>query len=459
MKVVKFGGSSVASATQYKKVANIILADKDRKAVIVSAPGKRHENDVKTTDLLIQLAGSVNDEGYDQSIFDKVLFRYKEIIEELGLPSGLEEEIAGSLLELISLYKYNEERLLDALKSSGEDNNAKVMTAYLNSLGQKAVYISPKEAGMVVTDEPGNAQILPEAYEKIAELRNREGILVIPGFFGYSYQGNIVTFPRGGSDITGSIIAAGMDAVEYENFTDVDSVYCVNPKMVENPCEMKEITYREMRELAYSGFSVFHDEALQPVFQKGIPVRVKNTNRPEAPGTRIVLDRELNGRPVVGIASDTDFCSVNITKYLMNRELGFGRKLLSILEDEGISYEHTPSGIDNISVILRSYELDNGKEERVIERIKNELLVDDINIERNLAMIMVVGEGMKHTVGIASKAAQALAESQSNIKMINQGSSEVSMMFGVDGGSVVRAVNCLYKAYFTANPSKEKSIH
>ncbi|MGD7044495.1 aspartate kinase [Jeotgalibacillus proteolyticus] len=456
MKVVKFGGSSVASAEQYKKAGSIILADQARKAIVVSAPGKRFDGDEKTTDLLIQLARSVQDGQYNQIFFEAVLERYYEIIEDLGLDQELKEQLEGILKELISLYGEDGERLLDALKASGEDMNARVMTAYLVSLGHQASYVSPKDAGMVVTDEPGNAQILPEAYERISKLRSLEGILVIPGFFGYSYQGNIVTFPRGGSDITGSIIAAGMDAEEYENFTDVDSVYCVSPKMVDHPCELKEITYREMRELAYSGFSVFHDEALQPVFQKGIPVRVKNTNRPEAAGTRIVLERELNGQPVIGIASDTDFCSVNITKYLMNRELGFGRRLLAILEDEGISYEHTPSGIDNLSVILRSHQLENGKEKRVIDRIEKELEVDDINIERNLAMIMVVGEGMKHTVGVASKAAQALAESGANIKMINQGSSEVSMMFGVDGASVMKAVNHLYRAYF---PSNERQLN
>ncbi|KIL52950.1 aspartate kinase [Jeotgalibacillus campisalis] len=448
MKVVKFGGSSVASAEQYKKAGSIILSDHARKVIVVSAPGKRFDGDEKTTDLLIKLAQTVQNGSYNEKLFKAVLERYNEIIEELGLDEHLKGQLEGNLRELISLYGEDKDRLLDALKSSGEDMNARLMTSYLQSLGHKASYVSPKEAGMIVTDEPGNAQILPEAYERIAQLRTREEILVIPGFFGYSYQGNIVTFPRGGSDITGSIIAAGMDAEEYENFTDVDSVYCVSPKMVDKPCELKEITYREMRELAYSGFSVFHDEALQPVFQKGIPVRVKNTNRPEAAGTRIVLERELNGQPVIGIASDTDFCSVNITKYLMNRELGFGRRLLAILEDEGISYEHTPSGIDNLSVILRSHQLENGKEERVLDRIKKELDVDDINIERNLAMIMVVGEGMKHAVGVASKAAQALADSGSNIKMINQGSSEVSMMFGVDGASVVNAVNHLYRAYF-----------
>ncbi|AJD92667.1 aspartate kinase [Jeotgalibacillus malaysiensis] len=450
MKVVKFGGSSVASATQYKKVASILAADPERKAVIVSAPGKRHEGDTKTTDLLIRLAESVGERDFDESAFQAVLKRYQDIIDELELDSSLMTEVEGHLHEVISMYRQSKDRLLDGLKASGEDLNAKVMAAYLTSLGRKATYISPKRAGMIVTDEPGNAQILPESYPEIAKLRGVEGVLVIPGFFGYSYEGNIVTFPRGGSDITGSIIAAGLDATEYENFTDVDSIYCVSPKMVDQPRELKELTYREMRELAYSGFSVFHDEALQPVVHKKIPVCVKNTNRPEAKGTRIVASRELDGHPVIGIASDEGFCSINMTKYLMNRELGFGRKLLAILEDEGVSYEHTPSGIDNMSVILRSHQLYNGQEARVLNRIREELQVEDLYVERDLAMIMVVGEGMNQTIGIASKATQALAQAGANIKMINQGSSEVSMMFGVNVADVEKAVRSLYHIYFPA---------
>ncbi|TFE00004.1 aspartate kinase [Jeotgalibacillus sp. R-1-5s-1] len=452
MKVVKFGGSSVASASQYKKVAAILAADPERKAVVVSAPGKRHEGDTKTTDLLIRLAESVDDKSFNEEAFQAVVARYRDIVEDLELDVRFMTEVESHLHEVISFYRHSKDRLLDGLKASGEDLNAKVMTAYLKSLGREVTYVSPKKAGMIVTDEPGNAQILPEAYPEIAKLRDHPGLLVIPGFFGYSYEGNIVTFPRGGSDITGSIIAAGLDATEYENFTDVDSIYCVSPKMVQQPRELKELTYREMRELAYSGFSVFHDEALQPVVQKKIPVCVKNTNRPEAPGTRIVHERKLDGRPVIGIASDEGFCSINITKYLMNRELGFGRKLLAILEDEGISYEHTPSGIDNMSVILRDHQLYNGQEKRVLDRIREELKVDDLYVERDLAMIMVVGEGMNQTVGIASKATTALAEAGANIKMINQGSSEVSMMFGVNVKDVERAVQSLYRIYF---PVKE----
>ncbi|SDY32236.1 aspartate kinase [Evansella caseinilytica] len=449
MKVVKFGGSSVASPEQFQKVANIVLADRKRKFIIVSAPGKRHDVDRKMTDLLIQLADSVAEGRDDSAAFASVMERYQEIVTGLSLEKLFVSEIQRNLQETIARYRHDRKRLMDSLKASGEDNNARLMAAYITTLGQEAYYVSPKEAGMVVTNEPGNARILPEAFERIGtSLKNREGILVIPGFFGYSKEGHIVTFPRGGSDITGSIIAAGVEAEEYENFTDVDSIYSVNPKLVRNPAEIKELTYREMRELAYAGFSVFHDEALQPVFHKKIPVCVKNTNHPEAPGTSIVSAREPNGYPVVGIASDKGFCSINITKYLMNRELGFGRRLLEILEDEHISYEHTPSGIDNISVIVRAHQLENGKEERILQRICTELLVDEVHVERNLGMVMVVGEGMAKTVGIAAKAANALAEAGINIKMINQGSSEVSMMFGVDDYQVNEALTALYHAFF-----------
>lgn len=448
MKVVKFGGSSLANAQQFEKVANIITADPERKIVIVSAPGKRHADDIKTTDMLIRLAEMViAGENYTGAL-QLVIDRYGDIITELKLNETLLENIEASLVQLIDTYSKEENRLMDALKASGENNNGKVMAEYLRSLGMDAHYVSPKEAGMVVTNEPGNARILPEAYEKIALLNNRDGILVIPGFFGYSEEGHIVTFPRGGSDITGSIIAAGVEAAEYENFTDVDSIYSVNPNLVTNPKEIKELTYKEMRELAYSGFSVFHDEALQPVVHKKIPVCVKNTNHPEAPGTRIMAERVVNGYPVVGIASDKGFSSINITKYLMNREVGFGRHLLEILEDEHVSYEHTPSGIDNMSVILRANQLVNGKEARILQRICEELNVDDVQVEHDLALVMVVGEGMARTVGIASKATTALMDAGINIKMINQGSSETSMMFGVDGEKVDEAVKSLYHAFF-----------
>jgi aspartate kinase len=448
MKVAKFGGSSVASAEQFRKVAHIVLSDPKRRIIVVSAPGKRSKDDTKMTDLLIRLAHKVLGSEEYGDVLELIIERYADIAKGLELSEEIIGKIREDIETIIVTYENNPERFMDALKASGEDNNAKLMAFYLNSLGYEAHYVNPKKAGIFVTDEPGNAQILPESYEKLKELRKRQGILVIPGFFGYSLDGHVVTFPRGGSDITGSIVAAGVGAEVYENFTDVDSIYCVNPSIVENPRELKELTYREMRELSYSGFSVFHDEALEPVYKAGIPVCVKNTNNPEAQGTWIVAERDHKGQPIAGIASDTGFCSINISKYLMNREIGFGRKVLQILEDEGISYEHTPSGIDNMSVILRANQLEGEKEQRIIDRIQTELAVDDIHVERGLALIMVVGEGMERAVGVAAKAAIAFADANINIEMINQGSSEVSMMFGVKEEAVEKAVRALYEAYF-----------
>ncbi|KIQ93561.1 Aspartokinase I/homoserine dehydrogenase I [Anoxybacillus thermarum] len=448
MKVAKFGGSSVANAAQFQKVANIVTSDTARKFVVVSAPGKRFKDDTKMTDLLITLAKKVIENDIYEGVLAQVVARYDEIVTDLQLSRDILDVISAHLQQLIDTYHDQPERLLDALKASGEDNNAKLMAHYLRQLGYEAHYVSPKDAGIFVTDEPGNAQVLPESYEQLAKLNERSGILIIPGFFGYSRSGHIVTFPRGGSDITGSIVAAGVGAELYENFTDVDSIYCVNPSIVEHPCQLKELTYREMRELSYAGFSVFHDEALEPVYRRGIPVCVKNTNNPEAKGTMIVATRDHRERPVAGIASDTGFCSINVSKYLMNREIGFGRRLLQILEDEGISYEHTPSGIDNMSVILREEQLAGDVERRVLDRIVNELHVDEVSIERDLALIMVVGEGMERSVGIAAKATAAFARANVNIEMINQGSSEVSMMFGVKADAVEKAVRALYEVYF-----------
>lgn len=453
MKVAKFGGSSVASAEQFRKVAYIVQSDVERRIIVVSAPGKRYKTDTKVTDLLIQLGEAAIHGEPVEPFIETVVGRYVDIADGLELSAAdFIEQMATDLRKKIDTYRHDPSRLMDALKASGEDNNAKLMALYLRHIGLDAHYVSPKEAGILVTDEPGNAQMLPESYEKLRELKHRSGVLVIPGFFGYSLNGHIVTFPRGGSDITGSIVAAGVGADVYENFTDVDSIYCVNPSIVDNPRQLKEITYREMRELSYSGFSVFHDEALEPVYKARIPVCVKNTNNPEAPGTWIVAQRDHRDQPVAGIASDTGFCSINVSKYLMNREIGFGRKLLHILEDEGISYEHTPSGIDNMSVILRATQLEGEKERRIVDRIQTELHVDDIQIEYGLALIMVVGEGMERAVGVAAKATAAFAKANINIEMINQGSSEVSMMFGVKEEVVDQAVKALYDAYFSKQP-------
>ncbi|WP_019155719.1 aspartate kinase [Robertmurraya massiliosenegalensis] len=448
MKVVKFGGSSLATGSQLKKVLSIVESDSTRKIIVVSAPGKRFAGDIKVTDLLIECARkALNGEDVTESV-SSVIERYESIALELQLSFEIIEEIRSHLLNLLNAEKRSSNHFVDAIKASGEDNHAKLVANYFQKRGLNAKYINPKDAGLFVTNETGHAQVLPESYEHLYSLREQSGVLVFPGFFGYTKEGVIATFSRSGSDITGSILANGVRADLYENFTDVDAVYSVNPNIVENPNEISELTYREMRELSYAGFSVFHDEALIPAFRAGIPVNVKNTNNPSAPGTRIVSRRVQNNGPVVGIASDKGFCSIYVSKYLMNREIGFGRKLLTILEQFEISYEHIPSGIDEITIILRQDQLHSETEEDILERIKSELNADEVKMEHNISLIMIVGEGMKQNVGITARAAKALANAGVNIEMINQGSSEVSLMFGVKEANEKKAVKAIYEEFF-----------
>jgi aspartate kinase len=447
MKVAKFGGSSVASSEQIKKVGEIIKHDPKRKFVIVSAPGKQNKNDTKMTDLLIWLGEAFLAKQPYEDIVMTILNRFEEIITGLGLSKNLIHEIHQTILD----HLHQEQSALDKMdliKSIGEDSSAKIVSNYLVSIGLDAYYVNPKEAGILVSDEPGNAQILPQSFDLLYTLRERNGILVIPGFFGYTTEGKLVTFSRGGSDITGSIVAAGIMAELYENFTDVDSVYTVNPTIVENPKEIKTLTYKEMRELSYAGFSVFHDEALIPAFKRGIPVAIKNTNNPHLRGTYVVAKKEEKNKTVVGIASDTGFSTLYVGKYLMNRELGFGRRLFQILEDEHISFEHAPSGIDDLSVIIRERQFTPEKEAKVLERIQQELQPESLSLQHGLALIMIVGEGIMRTIGIAKKATTALTAVNVNIKMINQGSSDVSMMFGIDANDLEKGVQSLYKVFF-----------
>ncbi len=448
MKVVKFGGSSLASGQQIEKVFQIVVSDPKRKVVVVSAPGKRFAEDSKVTDLLIECAEQSLLNLDTEEKLKAIIDRFAMIAAELNLSSDIINEINKDLVARLNGDKSKPDRFMDAMKAAGEDNNAKLVAAYFQKKGIEAQYVNPLEAGLLVTAEPGNAQALPESYDSIYSLRNRSGIIIFPGFFGYSKEGEIFTFSRSGSDITGSILANGLKADLYENFTDVDAVYSVNPFIVKNPKEIKELSYREMRELSYAGFTVLHDEALVPAFRAGIPVHIKNTNNPSAPGTRIVNERAIKNGPVSGIASAGGFCSIYVSKYLMNREIGFGRRLLEILENYGLSYEHTPSGIDDISIILRENQLDVHMEKDIKHRIETELHTDEVVIDRGIALIMVVGEGMRHNIGTTARASKALAKADVNIEMINQGSSEVSMMFGVKEVDEKRAVQALYEEFF-----------
>jgi len=450
MKVIKFGGSSMADAKQFKKVADIVLSDPERRVVVVSAPGKRGDHDFKVTDLLINLANDVWDGKDYQPDLYKVIYRYSSIANDLKLGPAITETIRKDLLDRIENRGAEFPKFLDCMKAAGEDNTAKLLAAYFQKLGKAAEYVNPKDAGLFLSEEFGNAQVMEKSYTLLKGLLDRKGIVVFPGFFGYSEAGDIVTFSRGGSDVTGGVLAAALGADVYENFTDVDYVYAANPKIVQNPFPIPLFTYEEMRELSYGGFNVLHEEALAPVYGLGIPVNIRNTNNPDAPGTFIVPDRTApkSTFPVVGIAADKGFMTIQVYKYMMNREIGFGRKLLSILEDEGISYEHMPSGIDSISVIIREANCPNDKLERVTKRVWDELKVDSVNVVHDQAIVMLVGRGMTKSVGIASRATSAFYRAGININMINQGSSEVSIMFGVQAADAKASVSALYDEFF-----------
>ncbi|MBO4327562.1 MAG: aspartate kinase [Clostridia bacterium] len=450
MKVIKFGGSSMADAKQFNKVANIVLSDPERRVVVVSAPGKRGENDTKVTDLLIALAEAVRDNGDIGDAVDNVVTRFESIAKDLKLDRKIIAAIRADIIARIARRSDDYIKFLDSMKAAGEDNTAKLMAAYLQSRGCKAEYVDPKDAGLFLTKEFGNAQVLPRSYELLKKLLKRDAIIVFPGFFGYSEEGDIVTFSRGGSDVTGGILAAALGADVYENFTDVDFVYAANPHIIDKPFPIPLFTYEEMRELSYGGFSVLHEEALAPVYSLGIPVNIRNTNNPDAPGTFIVPDNKApkSTFPVVGIAADKGFMTIHVYKYMMNREIGFGRRLLQILEEEGVSYEHTPSGIDSISIIVRESNCPIEKQERIVEKINATLGVNSVHIVRDQAIVMLVGRGMTKSVGIAARAAEAFNRAGININMINQGSSEVSIMFGVDGGDAKAAVKALYEEFF-----------
>ena len=453
MKVCKFGGSSLADATQLNKVIDIVLADPARRIVVVSAPGKRNSGDTKVTDLLIALAKTALDGKDTAAALKAVVDRYAEIAATLKLGDGIVKTISDDLasrLEQVS--KLEAAEFMDLLKAAGEDNNAKLVAVAFEKRGKKARYASPKDTGMVLEGNFGDATLNPESYTKLARaFSNFEGIVIYPGFFGYTKEGKVATFPRGGSDITGSILAAAVCADVYENFTDVDSVYPCDPRIVEEVKDGEGIptmTYREMRELAYAGFGVFNDDAVIPAVKARIPINIRNTNHPSEPGTMIQQTRRVTPGTVVGIASADGFVNVVVEKYLMNREIGFGRRLLQVLEEEGISYEHMPSGVDSQCVVVKEQFLPKEKDRRIVQKIKEVLNPDFVTIERDLTMLMIVGEGMCYTPGMLAKACLALASAGISMSMVNQGSSEVSFMIAIRSADRDAAVRALYKAFF-----------
>lgn len=434
-KVVKFGGSSLASAQQFAKVAKIIKADKERCLVVPSAPGKRNAKDTKVTDMLYACYAQAEREEDFRVELMKIKDRYDAIINGLNLKLSLEEEFVKISED------FKKKAGIDYAASRGEYLNGLIMANYLGF-----TFIDAAE--VIFFDEDGNFNA--EKTNEILSVR-LAGVqcAVIPGFYGAKADGTIKTFSRGGSDITGSIVAKAAHASCYENWTDVSGFMVADPRIIENPETIKTITYRELRELSYMGASVLHEDAVFPVRKAGIPINIRNTNAPEDEGTWIVESTcHQSAYTITGIAGKKGFVSVNIDKDMMNSEVGFGRKILSAFEESGINFEHIPSGIDTMTVFVHQPEFE-GKEQEVISAIHRMAKPDSIEIESELALIAVVGRGMKSTRGTAGRIFSALAHANVNVKMIDQGSSELNIIIGVSNADFENAIKAIYDIFVT----------
>ncbi|MBS4900133.1 MAG: aspartate kinase [Clostridiales bacterium] len=434
IKAVKFGGSSLADAGQFKKVKNIIISDEDRRYIVPSAPGKRFPEDIKVTDLLYKCYGEAKVGGSFDDTLKKIKYRYNEIIDGLEIELNLDDEfetIANTLLSDCDA---------DYAASRGEYLNGIVLAAYLG-------YEFLDAARVIKFDKEGNF-LAEETNEILAKTLSTIERAVIPGFYGSRPDGSIKTFSRGGSDITGSILARALHADVYENWTDVSGFMAADPRIVKDAESIDIITYKELRELSYMGASVLHESAIFPVRKEGIPVNIKNTNAPEDEGTMIVESTcHVPAHTITGIAGKKGFAAVNIDKDMMNSEIGFGRKVLEVFENNGLSFEHMPSGIDTMTIFVDMKEFIT-KEQAVIAQLHQAVNPDVIDLEANLALIAIVGRGMKNSTGLACRVFKALADEKINIKMIDQGSSELNIIVGVKNKDFENAIEALYSAFF-----------
>lgn len=430
--VTKFGGSSLADSIHFKKVKNILESNPERKYIIPSAPGKRSSKDFKITDLLYLCHAHVKSGISLDDVFKLISERYKSIVDDLNLNLDL-----TSYLNIIKTDIENGASV-DYTASRGEYLNGIILANYLN-----IDFIDAKD--VIKFNKYGTLNI-EETYVALKDKLSNHERAVIPGFYGSNEHGDIVTFSRGGSDVTGALVAASINAKLYENWTDVSGFLMADPRIVNNPKKIKTITYGELRELSYMGASVLHEEAVFPVRTSGIPINIRNTNEPENEGTLIVSNEVKHENTITGIAGKQNFTVLSIEKSMMNSELGFCRKILTILEQNGVSFENMPSGIDTVSVVISDSNLKN-KTEIIVEEIKRACNPDSVVVYPNMALIATVGTGMAYTKGVASKIFTALAESDINIRMIDQGSSEINVLVGIENDDFEKGINAIYKAF------------
>ncbi len=434
LKVVKFGGSSLADAEHFKQVAKIIKEDPARRYVVPSAPGKRYKDDTKVTDMLYHCYEMIKAKEDIEEYFQLICKRYNEIIAELGLNFNID----GELTYVKNAMLHSSGR--DFAASRGEYLNGLILAKYLGFDFIDAENVILFKENGTFDDEKTNAVLS-------AELKKHEHA-VIPGFYGVMPNGTIKTFSRGGSDITGSIVARAASADLYENWTDVSGFMMADPRIVDDPCTIDTITYRELRELSYMGATVLHEDAIFPVRIAGIPINIKNTNAPEDRGTMIVPSaKDYDSKNVItGIAGKRGFTAITIEKDMMNSEVGFGRKVLEVFEDNEVSFEHLPSGIDTMCVIVQTASIEE-KQEKILNSLTRAVKPDTINVDNGLALLAVVGRGMVKAKGTASRIVSAVSSADVNIRMIDQGSSELNVIIGVDEKELETALKAIYAEF------------
>ena len=436
LKVLKFGGSSLADAEHFRQVASIIKADPTRRYIVASAPGKRHSSDSKITDLLYKLHALAANEENITDVFDEIKDRYNGIIAELGIDLDLTEVFEKIRLSVL----HSSGR--DYVASRGEYVNALILAKYMDFS-----FIDAKKVIFFKEDGTFDAE---RTNDVMRDVLSKHNYAVIPGFYGSMPNGTIKTFSRGGSDITGSIVARAASATIYENWTDVSGFLMADPRIILNPKPINKITYKELRELSYMGATVLHEDSIFPVRYSKIPINIRNTNSPDDKGTFIVPETdEISEYVITGIAGRTGFSSITIEKAMMNSELGLGRRVLQVLEENGVSFEHFPSGIDTMTVIVSTKALQE-KRGDVLAGICKNINPENIFVEENLALIAVVGRGMVKAKGTAARVFVALANAGVNVRMIDQGSSELNIIVGVDSNDYVTALNAIYKEFVPA---------
>ncbi|MBO4971886.1 MAG: aspartate kinase [Clostridia bacterium] len=434
IKVTKFGGSSLCDAKHFKQVAEILRSDNERRFVVPSAPGKRFREDTKVTDMLYECYSKAKAKESIDEIYSQIVARYTSIIDELGL----DFDMSGEFLYVKNAILHSSGR--DYAASRGEYLNGLILAKYL---GYQFI-----DAENVIFFKENGTFDAEKTNEVLAKELAKCDKAVIPGFYGVMPNGTIKTFSRGGSDITGSIVARACNASLYENWTDVSGFMMADPRIIKDPCHIDTITYRELRELSYMGATVLHEDAIFPVRYAKIPINIRNTNAPEDRGTMIVHESNDYDKDkiITGIAGKKGFSVITIENDMMNSEVGFGRRVLDVLESFEVSWEHLPSGIDTMSIVISTSQLE-GKCEKIISALERSVNPDHLSVEHNLSLIAVVGRGMIQAKGTSARVLTAIAESDTNIRMIDQGSSEINIIIGVDEKDFEKSLNAIYNEF------------